>query len=371
MEMDFFLSKTTHVDSENLKVALLTDGISPIVTGGMQKHSFYLAKFLAMHRVHVDLYHCVSSKDKYNLADLYSAEELVYIHEVPVPFPKKGILPFHYIRNSFKYSVDLLHKFKSRERVDFIYAQGFTAWAFFRDRRKGNIDVPIGVNFHGLEMFQLAEGWKSKLTQYLFKGPVKYNLQHADFSYSLGGKLTDILRQFCQEDKIKEISIGLEKEWLVEAAPRARQEAGKTKLVFVGRYERRKGIEELNLVMDQLNDDRVSFDFIGPIPKEKQRDMSNITYHGLIREEDKLKAILDKADILICPSLAEGMPTVILEAMSRGLAVIATDVGAVACITDSELLKKKTASIQKIKDEFLWSQVIVKTIDHMKEGIQK
>ncbi|MBK7816242.1 MAG: glycosyltransferase [Sphingobacteriaceae bacterium] len=34
-------------------------------------------------------------------------------------------------------------------------------------------------------------------------------------------------------------------------------------------------------------------------------------------------------DVLICPSFSEGFPNVILEAMSNGLAVAATNVGAV------------------------------------------
>ena len=33
--------------------------------------------------------------------------------------------------------------------------------------------------------------------------------------------------------------------------------------------------------------------------------------------------------MLLCPSYSEGMPNVILEAMSRGLAIIATDIGAI------------------------------------------
>ena len=36
------------------------------------------------------------------------------------------------------------------------------------------------------------------------------------------------------------------------------------------------------------------------------------------------------------PSLSEGMPTVILEAMARGKAVIATDVGAVSELVSEE-----------------------------------
>ena len=47
------------------------------------------------------------------------------------------------------------------------------------------------------------------------------------------------------------------------------------------------------------------------------------------------KDIFDSCDVLICPSYSEGMPNVILEAMARGLAIIATDVGAISEMVDS------------------------------------
>jgi glycosyltransferase involved in cell wall biosynthesis len=381
---------------KNLRIALLTDGISPIVTGGMQKHSFYLAKFLAKNKVNVDLYHCVKSSEPYDLEKIFSKDELEYINELTFSFPIRGFLPFQYIRNSFRYSVDLLLRYKKLEEADFIYAQGFTAWAFFNEKKKGRIKAPIGVNFHGLEMFQHAEGWKSKLTQYFFKNPVQYNLRNADYSYSLGGKLTDILRKFCSEDHIKEISIGLDSEWVRKSEIPKRAKSGMTRFVFIGRYERRKGIEELNRVIERINDDRFHIDFIGPVPADKQLSDDNVAYHGLIKEEDKLQSILDEADVLICPSWAEGMPTVILEAMSRGLAIIATDVGAVSIevgkengwliepgdekglevavrealdSSDETLLLKKRMSLNKIERNFLWTRVIDKTITHFKESI--
>lgn len=379
-----------------MKVALLTDGVSPIVTGGMQKHSFYLAKYLAINKINVDIYHCTLGKKEPQLKSLFTEEEWAYIEEIKVGFPTKGFLPFQYIRNSYAYSLSLLEAFKQREPVDFIYAQGFTAYAFFKEKKKGNIQAPIGVNFHGLEMFQLAEGWKSKLTQYLFKGPVKYNIQHADYVYSLGGKLTGILNQFCKKEQVVEIPIGLDPEWVRKDSVQPRNTAGVTRFVFIGRYERRKGIEELNQVLSTLDDPNIQVDFIGPIPPSKKIKSARYVYHGLIKGEKAIQEILDQADVLLCPSLAEGMPTVILEAMARGLAVIATDVGAVAVevddsngwlieagntvplnqaiaeaitLDDESLMTKKQNSLKRIQEMFLWPRTIEKTLAHIEEAL--
>jgi glycosyltransferase involved in cell wall biosynthesis len=53
-------------------------------------------------------------------------------------------------------------------------------------------------------------------------------------------------------------------------------------------------------------------------------------------DTEVLQQLLDMCDILVCPSFAEGMPTVVLEAMARGLAIIATDVGATAEWVDDQ-----------------------------------
>ena len=55
----------------------------------------------------------------------------------------------------------------------------------------------------------------------------------------------------------------------------------------------------------------------------------------MITDTASLQACFDRSDVLLCPSHAEGMPTVILEALARGLAIIATDVGAVRSMVDA------------------------------------
>ena len=61
-----------------MKIALLSDGIYPYVVGGMQKHSYFLAKYLARNKINVDLYH-FKSIDNYNLPNPFNDEELLFI----------------------------------------------------------------------------------------------------------------------------------------------------------------------------------------------------------------------------------------------------------------------------------------------------
>ena len=69
-----------------MKIALLTDGIYPYVIGGMQKHSYFLAKYLARNKINVDLYH-FKSIDNYNLPNPFNADELLYIKSFEIDYP--------------------------------------------------------------------------------------------------------------------------------------------------------------------------------------------------------------------------------------------------------------------------------------------
>lgn len=376
-----------------MKIALLTDGIYPYVIGGMQKHSFYLAKYFSQNNIHVDLYHTNQSNFDINKLEFFSEDEKKHIRSFVVDFPDFGKMPGHYIRESFEYSKRIFELFKKNASVNFIYAKGFCAWKLLNEKRKGYTCAPIGINFHGYEMFQKASSLKSKIEQHLFfKSPVLYNVRNADFVFSYGGKITEVIHSLgVVRKKIIEIPTGIELNWINEHISQAGK---KRKFVFAGRYERRKGIIELNKALSVLltkND--FEFHFIGAIPGRNKISAKNIIYHGPISDSDKMKSIFSNCDILVCPSYSEGMPNVILEAMASGLAVIATDVGAVhlmvsekngwliqmpepgkikqallSAINSSEdkLQMMKENSVKKIKEHFLWRNIIPSAIQKIK-----
>ncbi|MCJ8166340.1 glycosyltransferase family 4 protein [Pontibacter sp. E15-1] len=379
-----------------MRIALLTDGIYPYVLGGMQKHSYYLAKYLARNGVHVDLYHTGNEEAATPQLKEFTEEELAFIEPYYIPFPSVAKLPGHYVLESFLYSAHIYKKLKENEPVDFIYAQGFAAWKTISEQKKGAALPPIGVNFHGVEMFQQAPSFNVKLQHLLLRAPVQFILKDTDYVFSLGGKLTAIQKALTSK-KILEIPIGIESHWLEQSNKAVTHSV--RKFVFIGRYERRKGIEELQEVIESLSGKYAfHFSFIGPIPTEKQLKYDEVDYLGLIKNEKEIKLILQACDVLICPSYSEGMPTVILEAMASGLAVIATNVGAVSKIVtvdngwlipvadkqalkqaivdaihldEKELHQKKEASLQLVKDSYTWEAIIKTTIKEIKTIVTK
>lgn len=361
--------------------------------GGMQKHSYFLAKYLTLNGVEVVLAHFTNEEVVYEKThEAFSSFNLEKLTFKRFKFPEPDKLPGHYLRSNKHYSETILEYFeKELSDFDAIYAQGFTGWAFVEQK---NENFPlVFTNFHGYEMFQKAPSLKLLLQHIMLRKAVKRIVYKSDFVISFGGVITQILHTLgMQNDKIIECPIGIEEDWLnsndVSVNPPKR-------FVFIGRYERRKGVEELTEAIKLLpKSSAIHFDFIGPIPKEKQLSHPNLTYHGAVYDASQIKNILQKADVLVCPSYSEGMPTVIMEAMASGLAVLATNVGAISqqvdenngillselspkhiadAITrfinmpDEELLSKKSVSLQKVQQKFLWKNVIqhkIKAIEH-------
>lgn len=370
-----------------MRIALITDGIWPYVLGGMQKHSYYLCKYLAQKKVNVDLYHFNQSSYDISKLEFFTDEEKQFITSTVVDFPKSGSLPGHYIRNSYAHSKLIFEALKDKlQSYDFIYTKGFTGWYLIEQKNAGKIKCcKIGVKFHGYEMFQKAPDLKTKLQHIsLLRKPVKEVSQKADVVFSYGGKITDIIKSIgVSPNHIIELPSGVE----AQTVSKEIKPTGDTlKFLFLGRYERRKGIEELNSAIQLLNEKRkVEFHFVGPIPPDKQLQNKAVIYHGEVRDKVKLTELIKNCDVLLCPSWSEGMPNVILEAMANGLAVMATDVGAVNVLvnertgylindsshetikntlttiintTNKEIDLKKQNALTSIKENFVWENLI-------------
>ena len=377
-----------------MRVALITDGIAPYVIGGMQKHSFYLAKYFAKNNIQVDLVHYNNSSYNIHQLEFFTEQEKKFIHSIVIEFPTSAKFPGHYVYSSYQYACLAYNAIKQQlTSYDFIYTKGFSGWKLIFEKRKGAIKCcPIGVNFHGYEMFQFAPEFKAKLGQLLLKPFVKKISQQADVVFSYGGKITPIIKSLgVPLNHIIEMPSGVEAEFISNATSSHTKPF--TKFIFLGRAERRKGIIELNTALTQLISDKrqFQFDFMGPIPDELKLKHASIHYLGEIRDSKKIKNILQQSDVLVCASWSEGFPNVILEAMATGLAIIATDVGAVSAMVSAKngwliqpfdskqlhdalldaltcqtLLSKKQHSLDLIKTQFNWDIISKKTIDAIK-----
>ena len=380
-----------------MNICLLTDGIAPYVTGGMQRHSFNLCNELLKAGNEVTLVHCVNEKSSLpkneEVKALFENAEHLIVHTLR--FPTYGNMPGHYIKESYQYSCTITSLLKEKfSAFDLIYVKGFSGWDILQQKKKGKIKTgAVLVNFHGLEMFQVPASFGERLKSYLLKSPVKWNLEQADYCISYGGKITSLLNRIgIPSAKILVIPGAVSDSSLLEK----RNLPANSKFLFIGRYERRKGIEELMQVVHSMPDLEISF--VGSIPPSKKIHRANIHYYGEVKDLEILNNIIDEHTFLITPSLSEGMPNVLLEGMSRGLVPIATRVGAVEDLVDStngflieskdvdairksiesalglnqnEVLEFSAHSIHKIKSKFTWSQISAVTLYNFQRVLEK
>lgn len=378
-----------------MTVALVTDGIWPYVLGGMQKHSYFLCKYLLKNGVRVVLIHTADViTDEVRNASCFSGEERELLTSVVIEKPVVARFPGHYIYQSWLYSREVDKKLQGLGPIDFIIAKGLAAW--YTLRHKTRECPPIGVNIHGYEFMQRTTGIKMWFDTLQLGFPLRAVNRRADYVFSYGGKITGYIKKLgIPQERIIEIPAAIEEEWMNDAN---RDVSPRRRFVFVGRYERRKGIEELSSVLKTLLEkEDFTFSFVGPIPVQEQIQHPNVSYHGVVSDKAKIQEILGKSDVLVCPSYAEGMPNVIIEGMANGCAAIATDVGAVSLLvndqngwliepgnTDAlyqamkgaidssseEMTKKKIAAYRHIRENFLWTRVAGIVVDAIKKRVK-
>lgn len=125
---------------------------------------------------------------------------------------------------------------------------------------------------------------------------------------------------------------------------------------FVGHIQKAKGIIEIIDAAKKYPD--IIFKLAGPISDEinKMKVSSNVQFMGQINKNE-VKNLLDKSDAFIFPSYSEGFANAILEAMSMGLPIITTAVGA-----NKEMIETSGGYIINVGD----SDSLIKAIDDLK-----
>ena len=185
----------------------------------------------------------------------------------------------------------------------------------------------IGVPFIQKQIAILAEKFVARYSSKI--------ICVSDFVKRLG-----INYRIAKSDKFVTIYNGVEKKELVD-----RNYTKKIKLVFIGRLEEPKQPEQLIKALSQLPKNiqgEFELSIIGEGTKRqmlegliKEKEIKDVKILGELPRE-KVFDILQQSRLMVFLSKWEGFPMVILEAMSVGLPVVASDVGGI-----SEVIQNK------------------------------
>jgi len=103
---------------------------------------------------------------------------------------------------------------------------------------------------------------------------------------------------------------------------------GKT-IVFVGRLIQVKGLEYLIQAMQRVRDAQLAILGDGPLRAslEKQAEKLGVKNKMVFVKNASVPELLNACDVFVLPSLSEGLPNALLEAMAAKRACVVTDIG--------------------------------------------
>lgn len=357
-----------------MRVLFLADGLFPFVVGGMQKHSTMLIKHLSPLVDQVTVCTCgpinaPPPPEQDVLTELVTSVDNIEVRTCA--FEDHGKLPGHYLRASRQLSRNFLKLAGELKQYDCIYAQGLTGGAFLNKHPK------ILLNLHGLEMFQPAFSGREAMAKQLMRPHFRRQIRQAWKLVSLGGRLGSILiANGAKPSQIVVLPNGVDDDWF--DSPKLKKTEGQIRFLMVGRNEHRKGYHVLRQALEKI-DKLIELHLVGDWP-EIESNHHKLTYHGVVRDKKEMMAIMDSCDVLLVPSLAEGMPTVVLEAKARGLQVIGTAVGAMeilepnllppgdaSALAEAMTLERDLKHRETLSDRFRWTQVAAATVESLSD----
>ena len=229
-------------------------------------------------------------------------------------------------KKSLREKPDLLHINTSCSKVGII-----RDWICVKEAKKAG--VPYIVHCHCNIKDQLGSGRTANM---LFKSMVKgaakvlvLNQRSLEFVSPIAAGKAIICPNFVLTEQISDSHI-------IRDALK--------KLIYVGDVRFSKGSDDIFKIADMFPDKQ--FIIVGSVTDEMKqlKKPGNVQLLGRL-EADDVNRELDDADIFLFPSLSEGFSNALLEAMARGLPVIATDVGA-----NAEMIKNMGGRVVEVHD---------------------
>ena len=202
--------------------------------------------------------------------------------------------------------------------------------------------IPVMVEIHGMEYFRILDS--NKIVNKIISLFIKYSFKNATKVRSLSSKMTEMLKErgYTKNIVIIPNRVNLE----IFNKPKIDNKlSNPIKIISVGRFVWEKAYDNaIKAIINLSKYYNIELTLIGGGPLHDN-------YIELIGQNKSIKLIewiaqkdfvpsLHNSDIYIQPSISEGMPRTILEAMAIRLPVIVSDVGAI-----SGIIKNKSNGI--------------------------
>jgi glycosyltransferase involved in cell wall biosynthesis len=199
---------------------------------------------------------------------------------------------------------------------------------------------PYIVYGRGTDVYRICSSKGVK--GFILKRFAKIILKQASLAIALSENMKTSMKQILNR-QIVVLTNGVNLEEIKLNAAKKQEKFGEKQLLFVGNVRPIKGVEYLieamQIVAKKQPTARLVIvgsynpDFARKIPRNLRE---KILLKGFV-ENKNIPSLMKNSDIFILPSISEGIPNVVLEAMAVGLPIVATRVGGVPeLIKDAE-----------------------------------
>jgi glycosyltransferase involved in cell wall biosynthesis len=183
--------------------------------------------------------------------------------------------------------------------------------------------------------------WGQGSDVYFRKGFIKFTSKTVIKNANTAIALTENMKGVMQEIYDREITVltnGIDLEDYNDVTIFPDRKTGTKNILYVGRFNPVKGVQYLITSMKKIHDEMPDARLI-LVGDGKERErlaalsiqlgiQKYVQFIGLVPHE-KIKTYMQQADVFVLPSLSEGFPNVILEAMACGLPIVASRVGGI------------------------------------------
>jgi glycosyltransferase involved in cell wall biosynthesis len=165
---------------------------------------------------------------------------------------------------------------------------------------------------------------------------------------------------------LSKAKFGVEPEWVpagVDTNIFRSQKKERGKIAFVGKLEKWKGAEKIPEIVKGLSRHDIKLHIIGAGSlleklRRKTKDLP-VIFHGQVTHEN-IPEIIGSSEILIQPSLLEGLPLTCLESLACETPVVASDVGGVSEI----IIDGKTGFLVSPNDTDQFIQSVIRLLEN-------
>lgn len=292
--------------------------------GGGQKHLLSLAQHIDKSRFSVE----VVCEEKGFLVD-----ELVKIN-----------IPVHPIQISNRPSLKsffALRKIISKVNPSIIHSHGGTAGFYSRTCSIANSKVGIVHTYHGIHYLN----FKKSFSKYLFRFIDRALLPFTDFTICVAQNDFDLglKNGIVKKEKSVIIKNGIDVNQFASANDLPVHDNKSIIVGSVGRLHLQKGYEYLIKSAEKILENNPNVRFViagdGELKNELNELAKSVGVENVftfLGNQNDIASVIKQFDVFVLPSLWEGLPLVLLEAMAAKKPIVATNVNGISEIIESD-----------------------------------